>query len=357
MPSQARSKTPYAWGLLALGLLLAPAAARAADDGVRVVARVGDEIITSEDVAEALQPVSDAMTPEERSSPEGRQKLADARKNVLENMVDQQLILLAAKEGPEGYADAAKDNKTIKNPYLPDDADVEVEMEKVFDQSRERFGDEDDFEAALAQEHLSVPEYRDRLRKRVRDEMTVDRMQKIEEQEFRPSLRVSDAEAQDFYRQNPSDFFQGAEVELRHILFPADEEARAARFLATLKAKPAASRLQAFIDLAKRYSADAPTKDQGGLLGWIQKGQSWPELEAVAFAAPADSLAGPVKTSAGWHILYVEGRRTGRQLPFDSVKKDVENMVYQQKVHQRMQDWIADLKTKYYVELKEDAGQ
>ncbi|MGH7443101.1 MAG: SurA N-terminal domain-containing protein, partial [bacterium] len=164
-------------------LLLALALPLHADSGITVVAHVGNDIITSEDVSEAVQPVADAMSPEERASAEGQQKLADARKNVLDNMIEQKLVILAAKDGPEGYADAAKDNKTLKNPYLPGESDVETEMEKIFDQTRQRFNDEDDFEAALAKEHLSVPEYRDRLRQRVRDEMTFDRMQKIKEQE------------------------------------------------------------------------------------------------------------------------------------------------------------------------------
>lgn len=322
---------------------------------ISVVARVGNDIITSADIDEAVAPVLEAMTPQERVSPEGMQKLAEARKNVLDNMIEQKLVILAAKDGPKGYADAAKDNKTIKNPFLPDETEVETEMEKVFDQTRQRFPDEDDFEAALGKEHLSVPEYRDRLRQRVRDEMTFDRMEKIKEQEYRPSLRVTDDEARAYYDQNKSQFFQGAEVNLRHILFPPTDEARAQHFLKVLKAKSPKDQKSAFIDLARKYSADAPTKDQGGLLGWIQKGQSWPEIEAVAFPAPDNSLAGPVKTQVGWHLLYIEGHRPGKQLPFAAVKKDVSNIVYQDKVHKRLADWVAELKTKYYVERHEDA--
>ncbi len=333
---------------LGLALLLAPAL-RAADS-ITIVARVGSGIITSEDVTEAVAPVVDAMTPAELATPEGQKKVAEARSEVLDNMIDQKLVIMAAKEGPDGYADAAKDNKALHNPFLPDDSDIEAQMEKVFDQTRQRFSDEDAFEAALAKEHLSVPEYRDRLRKRVRDEMTFERMEKIKEQEFRPSLAVSAGEALDYYNAHKDEFFQGPEVELRHILFPSDELARARHFLAVLRSRPAKERKALFIDLARKYSADAPTKDQGGLLGWIQKGQSWPEIEKVAFAAPDDSLAGPVRTTAGWHLLYIEGHRPGRELPFDAVKTDVDNVVYQKKLHKRIKEWIAELKTKYYVQ-------
>jgi len=340
---------------LALVLALVPVFALSGVPRITVAARVGDDIITTADIEDAVAAIAQAMSPAERNSPEGAQKLAEARKNVLDHVIEQKLVILAAKEGPEGYADATKDNKSIKNPYLPDDNEIETEMEKLFDQTRQHFADQDAFEDALGKEHITVPEYRNRLRERVRDEMTYERMEKIKEQEFRPSLRVTDEEAKAYYDANPEVFLQGASVNLRHILFPGDDEARAKRLLAGLKAKPAKEQKQAFIELARTKSADEPTREQGGLLGWIEKGQSWPELEAVAFAAKDNSLAGPVKTQAGWHLLYIEGHRSGKQLSFGEVKKDASNRVYQDKVHKRLKQWLDELKTKYYVERQGDA--
>jgi foldase protein PrsA len=349
-----RAFVPVLGLVLALGLSSAPLRCAAR---VTIAARVGDDIITTADIDDAVQPDVQAMSPGELASPEGKQKLAEARKNVLDHMIEEKLIILAAKDGPPGYADAAKDSKTVKNPYLPDDTEVETEMEKLFDQTRQRFPDQDSFEAALGAQHISVPEYRNQLRERVRDEMTYERMEKIKEQEFRPSLHVTDDEAQAYYDANKADFFQGAQVNLRHILLPMDGELRARHLLDVLKAKKPAEQKQAFIDLARKYSTDEPTRDQGGLLGWIQKGQSWPELEAVAFAAPDNSLAGPVKTQAGWHILYIEGHRPGKQEAFEDVKKDAANIVYQDKVRKRLAEWLDDLKTKYYVERQADTPQ
>ena len=119
-------------------------------------------------------------------------------------------------------------------------------------------------------------------------------------------------------------------------------------------AMPSASAKQAFIDMARKVSADEPTRDQGGRLGWIEKGQSWPELEAAAFATGDNALAGPVKTDAGWHLLYVEGHQTGKQRSFDEVKANVRNVLYQQKVQKRLKEWVEDLKAKYYVERRSE---
>jgi parvulin-like peptidyl-prolyl isomerase len=228
-------------------------------------------------------------------------------------------------------------------------------MEKLFDQTRQRFAGQDEFEAALGKEHVTVPEYRNRLREKVRDEMTFGRMEKIEEQEFRPSMHVSDEEAEKFYEDNKERFLTGPQVNIRHILFPMADEERAKQILAQLKR--AKDQKQAFIDMARKVSADEPTRDQGGRLGWVEKGQSWPELEAVAFAAPDNSLAGPVKTDAGWHLLYIEGHQQGQQHPFEDVKKNAINMLYQEKLQKRLAEWVDELKTKYYVEREANSAQ
>jgi hypothetical protein len=337
-----------------LALALLPAPPIAADPLIKVAAKVGTDIITTTDIDDAIAEVAASMSPEERESPEGKQKLAEARKNVLDHMIEMKLVILAAKEGPPGFADAEKDGKAPKNPYLPESSEIEAEMEKVFDQTRLRYNGQDEFEAALGKEHVTVPEYRNRLREQVRDQMTYMNMEKIKEREFGPSLHVSDDEAKAYYNENLQRFYQGPRVRLRHILFPLADEAKAKRLLQELKRAPNVK--EAFIQAAKKYSADTATKDQGGLLDWIEKGQSWHALEDVAFAAKDETLAGPVETEAGWHLLYIEGHQPGKQNSFEDVKKSAANQLYQEKLKKHLDDWVKDLKTKYYVDRQGDSA-
>jgi hypothetical protein len=336
---------------LALGLALLPLSARAADDShpvIKVIAKVGGEIITDFDVNEAVKVIELNMSPDERNSDEGKKKLQEARARVLDRMIEQKLVVLAAKDGPDGFKEAQEGGKAVTNPYLPAGTDIEDEMEKLFDQTRKRFPSQEDFEAALKAEKETIPEFRNRLRDQLREQLTADRMRKVKERDFQPSLRVSDEEVAKFYADNKERFAQGAQVNLRHILFKNDQEALARGVLEKLK--KAKDIKKAFIDAAKANSQDEPTRDQGGLLGWIEKGQSWPELEAAAFAAKDDEVAGPVHTDAGWHLLLVEGHKEGAQRPLEDVKASVKNMIYQEKLQKRFEEWVGDLKNKYYVE-------
>ncbi|KAF9675653.1 hypothetical protein SADUNF_Sadunf09G0054700 [Salix dunnii] len=60
-------------------------------------------------------------------------------------------------------------------------------------------------------------------------------------------------------------------------------------------------------DLAVEYSL-CPSKEEGGMLGWVRKGQMVPEFEKAAFSAPLNKVV-RCKTKFGWHLLQVISER------------------------------------------------
>lgn len=126
-----------------------------------------------------------------------------------------------------------------------------------------------------------------------------------------------------YYEQNRQRFRSSDIYEAAHILFAASKadapgyaQARAAAqaALAVLRARPGQ-----FADMARAHSA-CSSASQGGKLGQITAGQTTPEFEQALFALEPGAISPePVATRYGFHIVRLDRKHEGRELPFELV--------------------------------------
>lgn len=126
-----------------------------------------------------------------------------------------------------------------------------------------------------------------------------------------------------FYEQNRRRF-RGSDIyDAAHILIAADAgnaeacraaEAKAGALLAELRRDP-----RRFEEFARLHS-DCSSGTQGGRLGRITRGQTTPEFErALVALAPGTLCAAPVATRQGFHIIRLDRRIDGGDLPYEMV--------------------------------------
>jgi peptidyl-prolyl cis-trans isomerase D len=154
--------------------------------------------------------------------------------------------------------------------------------------------------------------------------------------QLRQRAEVSDDELKIFYQNHIDQYKLEDRAHVAHILFKTvgmtDAEAAEVRKKAEdvlNKAKHGGN----FADLAKQYSEDT-SKDKGGDLGWIVRGQTVPEFEAAAFSLPKGSISDLVKTQYGFHIIQVIDRETARTQTLDEVKASIINQLQTEKAEQ-----------------------
>jgi peptidyl-prolyl cis-trans isomerase C len=144
---------------------------------------------------------------------------------------------------------------------------------------------------------------------------------------------VSEAAAKTFFDDRVKGMKPEEEVKARHILVETEEEAR------DIKEKIA--RGAEFAEMAKQYSKDPGTKDNGGLLGFFSRGQMVPSFEEAAFALKPNEVSDPVQSRFGWHLILVEEKRQKPLPKFEEVKERILNgMIHQkaQAVAQQLRD-------------------
>ncbi|XP_050204100.1 rhodanese-like/PpiC domain-containing protein 12, chloroplastic [Mercurialis annua] len=112
----------------------------------------------------------------------------------------------------------------------------------------------------------------------------------------------------------------GREILVQHLLVKEDD----LKLLVELQHRVA--RGEDLSDLAVEYSI-CPSKDEGGMLGWVKKGEMVPEFEETAFGAPLNKVV-KCKTKFGWHLLQVLSDREA------SVFEDIQPNEF----HVKMQD-------------------
>lgn len=155
--------------------------------------------------------------------------------------------------------------------------------------------------------------------------------------------QVTDAEVQQYYQQHQKDFQVDDQVKVRHILISvppnatpqqdAAAKAKAQGILDQLRKDKGAN----FAELAKKYSDDPGSKDQGGELGFLKHGVTVPEFDKAAFSMQPGQISNLVRTKFGYHIIQVEQKQTAHVKPLDEVKTTIQADLTRQRESQQEQ--------------------
>ena len=255
----------------------------------RVAAVVGDSMVLLSEVEEEvlMRLASLGRLPEDTAA-----VMNEMRRQVLDNMVSTLLFVQAAK----------RDSVEV-----PDD-EVQRYVDGEIAQRQRAMGGEAAFNRALAQQRLTLQEYRNILARDIRRELIVQRYIGTLQRKRRPPP-VTEDEVRAFFDAQKANFGRRPATLTFEQVVIAPRPSDSARAVARERALEILDELRRggdFEALARRHSDDVGTRDRGGNLGWFRRGDMVPQFDSAAFALPPGQLSGVVESSYGFHIIRVD---------------------------------------------------
>ena len=293
--------------LIILALATSAATLTAADLVEGIVIRVGDRIVTRTQYSKRLH---DGFTEIEQTVPpaEVAAKKAELQKNLTDDLIAEMLI---------------KDRA--------DRLSLSVNSDEIKDATArlmQQYGmkTQQEFEDSLKKSGMTRADMEGRLR----DTLL---MNKVFSRELRTRDEMTDKELRERYDREKERYRLPERAHLREIVILRPEKAAdvdAARQRTNQIAQRAKS--EDFAKLAQSAS-ESGTKDKGGDLGEIGRGELLPDLDKAVFNSSAGTVIGPLESKSAWHILKVESRLPSEVPAFESVKdklrKDASEDAYQ----------------------------
>ena len=152
---------------------------------------------------------------------------------------------------------------------------------------------------------------------------------------LKASFTPSDAEVQAYYDNNLDRYTEEVSLRVSHILLRTQDR-DAAEVRAQAESIAAEARGGAdFAELARRHSEDDGTREAGGDLGTIARGQMVPEFEGAAFALEQDEISDPVTSMFGVHVIKATEKTGGTTRTLDEVRDDIVDLLQQESADAR----------------------
>lgn len=245
--------------------------------------------------------------------------------------VQQAMPQIVGLEIARAYAE--EENITVSEEEVNEE--IETIKDQIFEQAQaageQDIGREEAFNQALEQAGFTE----EQLREDIREQLP---LQKVQEQ-VAGDAQPSQEEIQAYYDENKDLQFTTPEQRCTsHILFNKDQEQ---------KAEEVKQQLQDggnFAELAREFSQDPGSKEEGGDLGCQGEGSFVPAFEEAAFGAEEGDVVGPVETEFGFHVIKVDEVQAESSAPLEEVQPEIREQLAQQEQATEFERWIEEQK-------------
>ena len=293
-----------------------------------VVATVGADPILRSEILDEIQPMLSTLQSSTGSEEAFNREVERVFREALEQAIEQKVLYRQARQ---------------LGMQVPEDA-VEERLTMI----RRQYDTEEEFNRLLRESGESLSDFRESMRQQI---MAISfGMQK--RREFEQQVVVTESDLAQYFQDNREQFIRSERVQVRRIFLAAGQDA-AERDSVRAQLDSLRDELVLgadFATLATRHS-EGPDADNGGLVGWVQRGDLVEALEEEVFDLPEGEISEPVETDFGFHLLRVDAREGEHTPSYDDVRTQIEPMLRSQRADERYRRWMEDLRRRSQVRV------
>jgi len=324
-------------GISALALtglaLLAPGQLSAQSQPVvveQIIARVNNQIITMSDYQKAAAGLQQEVQQDCQNCTQQQiaTEVAERRKDLLRDMIDQQLLIERAKDM---------------------DLSVDTDLVKRLDEVRKQnnLPSMEDLEKEVEKSGLVWEDYKNQMRNGLLTQQVIQR-------EVGGRLDIGSDEVKKYYEAHKQEYNRPEQVALAEIFLTTENLSPEETASVRTRAEDLHNRLvkgEDFTQLAKRYSQGSTAQD-GGDLGLFERGQLAKQLEDAVFGLDKGQFSDVIQTKTGFEILKVQDHYQAGLQPLEKVEGEITNILYTQKMKPALRTYLAQLREESYVQVK-----
>ena len=312
-------------GLALTGLLFAAAPAVSGQEVVEeIVAVVNDDIITLSDFRMQYEITEAQLRAQQMPQEQLDQQIAMLKKEFLNSMITELLLLQKAKELGLNVQEQVKG--TLEKIKTENNIASDADLRRAIEQQGTPYD-------------LWLKQLEDNILRNGVLYTEVDR-----------SIVLEDPEVVQYYKKNPAEFTTLTEYKLNAIYVAGDkrtaEEAEALKAAIDAKLKGGAS----FADTAAELS-DPPMKDAKGDLGTFKAGELEAALEGPVEKLKVGETSPWVSNKNAWYLLQLVEKKDSFLRPFEDARREVEDKLFNGKRAVKTEAFIKTLRDKSYVKI------
>ena len=291
-----------------------------------IIARVNNQIITKTDYDRAQNELDQEM----RQRGASMQEISESHKDLLRNLIDQQLWLAKGKElGITGETELVNRLNDIRKQY--------------------NLATMEDLEKAAKDQGVSFEDFKANIRNQI---VT----QQVMRDQVGRKIQPTPGELQRYFEAHKSEYAQPESVKLGEILISTGTNPDDQQKLAEAKAKAddIEARLKAggdFTQLARSFS-EGTTAATGGELGTYKRGQLDKTFEEKTFGLKTGDVTEPIRTKQGYIILKVLEHNQAGAPQFKDVENEVEQNYFEAKAGPAMREYLGQMRDEAAIYIK-----